>query len=127
MYRRVPWDWKFPKLGLQPMYAYWHCGNENDNIPPIKWLQCSDVDRVGKRARATLAKMRRVMTLIDDRARAKGLRVKANMNHVEANTLYAHGEEVIKELVSGKTLQGRERNVSALKLSSVVTFIQRKS
>ena len=126
MYRHVPRDWKFPKLGLQPMYAYWHCGNENDNIPPLKWLQCSDVAHVGKRSRATLAEMRRVMTLIDDRARAKGLRVKANMSHVEANILYAHGEEVIKELVSGKTLQGRERNVSALKLSSVVTFMQRK-
>ena len=57
VYRRVPRDWKFPKLGLQPMYAYWHCGNENDNIPPIKWLQCSDVAHVGKRARATLAEM----------------------------------------------------------------------
>ena len=40
-YRRVPSDWKFPMLHLQPMYLYWHCGDESANIPPMKWFHAN--------------------------------------------------------------------------------------
>ena len=59
--RRVPPSWKFPKLELQNLYAYWHCGDETNNIPPMKYLDKYDVDFLGKRARSTLSEHKRVM------------------------------------------------------------------
>jgi len=42
-YRRVPHTWKFPSLPLQNMYIYWHCGDEEGNIPPMKMFETRDV------------------------------------------------------------------------------------
>jgi hypothetical protein len=38
--RRVPPTWQIPKLSLQPMYVYWHCGDDANRIPPMKHPNC---------------------------------------------------------------------------------------
>jgi hypothetical protein len=47
-HRQVPPSWTFPKLCLQSMYQYWHCGDESSHIPAMKFLVASDVDFLGK-------------------------------------------------------------------------------
>lgn len=124
-YRRVPRGWTFPKLGLQKLYVYWHCGDESKGIPPMKRLWTSDVDHIGKRARVALSEIKRVMSLIDNRVKEKGLRIRGSMTmtRAEANSLYARGEGAILELVPAETATGRERNVSTLKVQTVITYI----
>jgi len=127
IYRRVPTSWQFPKLKLQGMYQYWHSGDEVKNIPPMKFLENTDVQHLGKRARTTLGEIRKVMALIDNAAKAKGLPVKDRMTHTEINTLYVHGESAIIDIVPTKTPTGRPRNVSSLKCDSVIRFLQKKN
>ena len=119
-YRRVPPGWKFPKLNLQAMYLYWHCGDECGNIPRMKFLDKSDVKHLGKRAGVMLWEIGLVMTLIDNRAKQKGLIVKDLLSHAEANSLYSTGKEAIIEIVPDTTNTGRKRNVSRLKCPTVV-------
>ena len=90
-YRQVPRTWIFPTLGLQPLYVYWHTGDEEKNYPPMKFLEKRDVIHLGKRANVTLCEIKRVMALIDDRAKSKGMRIKTVMTHAEANHLYSYG------------------------------------
>ena len=56
-YRRVPRTWIFPTLGLQPLYVYWHTGDEGKNFPPMKFLERRDVVHVGKRAQPALSEI----------------------------------------------------------------------
>lgn len=107
------------------MYQYWHCGDESNNIPPMKYLEKSDVSFIGKRARITLSEITKVVKMIDNRATAQGLQVKDRMTFIEVNTLYNVGEEAIKEAIDGKTPTERSRNISRLKMSSVVRYIQK--
>ena len=123
VYRRVPKKWKFPKLGLQALYGYWHCGSKNDNIPPMKWLTSSDIAHLGKRPKPTLSEMKREMGLIDKQAKLKGMQVRDNMTRGDINTLYVHGEDAVREIVPEKTAKGRERNIAALKFSSIATYM----
>ena len=125
-YRRVPRTWVFPTLGLQPLYVYWHTGDEEKNFRPMKFLERRDVVHIDKRAPPALSKIRRVMTLIDDRVKSKGMRIKPVMTPAEANSLYAHGEEAIIEIVSPKTKTGRTRTVSRVKYRTVVEYMCKK-
>ena len=65
----------------------------------MKFLERRDLKHLGKRAPTTLCEIWRIMTLIDDRAKAKGLRVRDIMTHIAANSLYASGEAAIAEIV----------------------------
>ena len=126
MYRRVPRTWIFPTLGLQPLYVYWHTGDEEKNFPPMKFLERRDVAHIGKRAPPNLSEIRRVMTLIDNRVKNKGMRIKTIMTPAEANSSYAHGEEAIIELFSPKTKTGRKRTVSWIKYRTVLRNMRKK-
>ena len=119
--------WKFPKLKLQNMYAYWHVGDEALSIPPMKFLEAGDIKHLGKRATTTLAEIRKVMTLINNEATAQGLIVKDHMNHIDVNTLYAHGEKAIANVIQAKTPTGRTRKLSTMKFSSVIKYMQMES
>ena len=125
-YRRVPRTWVFPTLGLQPLCVYWHTGDEEKNFPPMKFLERRDVVHIGKRAQPDLSEIRRVMTLIDNRVKSKGMRIKPIMTPAEANSLYAHEEEAIIEIVSPKTKTGRTRTVSRVKYRTVVEYMCKK-
>ena len=52
-YMRVPPSWRFPKLALQAMYSYWHCGNKVNNIPLMRFLEHQDLKHLGARAPPT--------------------------------------------------------------------------
>jgi hypothetical protein len=66
VYRRVPPTWSFPALNLRPMYVYWHCGDEHNNILPMKYLDKNDVKFIGKRANVSLSELRKVIGCIDE-------------------------------------------------------------
>ncbi|EJK64045.1 hypothetical protein THAOC_15260, partial [Thalassiosira oceanica] len=125
--RRVPPTWRFPsKLPLQTMYQYWHCGNDLSHMPPMKYLDNNDVRFLGKRAGTTLGETRRVMQMIDQRARAEGLAVGDTMTLNQVNSLYHVGERAILEALDDGTPSGRQRNVSRLKVGTVMREIQKK-
>lgn len=81
---------------------------------------------LGRRATTTLGEIRKVMLLIDKRAQQKGLRVRHMMTYLEVNSLFAHGEDAITELVPATTNTGRVRNVSGLRVKTVVTYITKQ-
>ena len=125
-YRRVPSDWKFPRLPLQPMYTYWHCGDVEKDYPPIKFLERKDIAHISKRAHISLCEIRRVMTLIDNRAKSKGMQVRSIMTPEEANSLFASGEDAIREIVSSVNNSGRKKKLARLKHSTVVNYLLKK-
>ena len=125
-YKRVPRTWIFPILGLQSLYVYWHAGDEEKYYPPMKFLEGRDVAHIGKRAHTTLCENRRVMTLINDRVKSKGTRIKTVMTPAEANSLYSYGEETVLEIVPAETKTGRKRTVSRVKYRTVLENTSKK-
>lgn len=123
-YRRVPSNWRFPSLGLQNLYVYWHCGDESNNIPPMKYLDNHDVSFLGKRARSTLSEHKKIMAIIDNAARQKGHEVSDNMTQVEVQTCYRAGESTFTSLIPTNTPKDRNRKVATLKLSTLVKLLQ---
>ena len=123
--RRVPPSWTFPKLNLQPMYVYWHCGDPTNNIPPAKHLMTCDVNFLGKGARGRISELRRVMGLIDLEATDNGHPPSANMDHRMANTCYYHGESAIAKLVSAKTPSGKDRLLDKTKWTTIARLISK--
>ena len=79
----------------------------------MKLIDSKDVALIGKRAHKRLEEIKLLMLKIDERARSKGCSVRDNMTHMEVNTLYSHGESAIRELISTKSANGKQRNVSA--------------
>jgi len=125
-YRRVPPGWKFPSLPLRPMYTYWHCGDVEKDYPPMKFLERKDIAHISKRAPQQLSEIKRVMTLIDNRAMSKGMQLKGIMTPDEANLLFARGEEAIMEIVSSETNTGRKRKFHRLKPRTIVSILFKK-
>jgi hypothetical protein len=125
-YRRVPSTWKFPALPLQNMYVYWHCGDEEGGIPPMKYLECSDIDFI-KRGKKALSEIKSVMQFIDKQAISAGVAPKDLMTQIEANSCYHHAEAGIKQLIPSHTPQGRTRDFRKLKVAYVVKFVRHHS
>ena len=42
-YKRVPREWRFPRLSVSNMWRQWWIGNTVTNVPPLRHLQLSDV------------------------------------------------------------------------------------
>lgn len=122
-HRRVPPSWKFPKLSLQGMYQYWHCGDESKHVPPMKFLVASDVNFLGKRAKTSLYEMKKVMEVIDGEASRQGAPPHMHMSLREANTRYFRGERAIHTVVPDKTPSGRLRIISKMKWCTIVKYI----
>jgi len=92
----------------------------------MKYLDNNDVRFLGKRAGTTLGETRRLMQMIDQRARAEGLAVGDTMTLNQVNSLYHVGESAILEALDDGTPSGRQRNVSRLKVGTIVREIQKK-
>lgn len=88
--RRVPSTWQFPMLGIQDMYVYWHCGDAEHKIPPMKLLGKGDVT-FKKGLKENLSECRTIMTLIDLEAQKKGMAVKTVTTPAEATNLVTCG------------------------------------
>ena len=125
--RHVPVGWTFPLVGLKLMYQQWHYGDEAGKVPPIKELQTSDVSHL-QRGRTTFYECKNLMKVIDEAAEKAGFPVSRGfMELVECNTCYFHGEGAILEHVAAKTPKGRDREIWAMKWSSVLReFYKRK-
>jgi hypothetical protein len=59
VYHRVPHSWSFPKLSIENMYTYWHCGDDVKNIPAMKYSCPSDVKHLGKLSARTLREIKK--------------------------------------------------------------------
>ena len=126
-YKRVPRTWTFPTLGLQPLYVYWHAGDEEKYYPPMKFLEGRDVAHIGKRAHTTLCEIRRVMTLIDDHVKIKGRRIKTVMTpQRQICCTRTYGEETVLKTVPAETKTGRKRTVIPVKYCTVLENMSKK-
>ena len=124
MMRRVPQDWTFPMLALQHMYQQWHCGNEEKEIPPMKYLQNHDVSFLGRSARFRLNEVKLLMQCIDKAAASNNHKPTKGMALAEANTCFAAGRSGIN--VSATTPTGKKREVGLLRWTSVMKYMPRK-
>ena len=111
-----------PKVSLQAIYLYWHCGDEAEKIPPMKFFSNSDVRHLGKTMRVRLGELRKVMKAIDTATAAKGHPVANNMTHAMANTCFFHGESAISDVVPATTNTGRDRIISRMKWNTIVKY-----
>ena len=122
-YRRVYPSWTFPKLTLQNMYLYWHCGDEEKHISPMIFFEKKDVDFLCKRVRSNLTECRKVVVVIDRAAKSQGEEPKQMMTHLEANACYAAGEPAILVIVSSTTKYNRSRVVAWLAWGMIVKHL----
>lgn len=125
--RRVPPHWRFPSVGLQHMYQYWHCGNPSENISPMKFFDVTDVEFVGsKRARVSFYEVRKLMTLIDNRAEANGNHpLTETMTFQQAASCFLSGESAINILRATPT--GRTRVKGKMMWSTVVKELRKNN
>jgi len=115
--RRVPSTWKFPMVGLEDIYVYWHCGDAEQKISPMKLFQTSDLLHV-KRAKNNLYEVRSVVTLVDSAATKRGMTVNTVMTPEEAKECCNIGYPSLN--ISDTTPDGRAREVLRMKWSSAV-------
>lgn len=86
--RRIPDEWDFPDLGLQPMYVLWHCGNPSERISPIKMLTQNDLSPLGKKGLNTFVYLKRVMNAIDKAASAGNIPPQKYMSQAQATSCF---------------------------------------
>lgn len=122
--RRVPTTWKFPQSALHLMYMYWHLGDENNGVSPMKFFRPIDVNFLPGRAKKNLAELRFIMTTIDDGARRKGLGVQAKMSSQEVHACFEAGKDALK--LGSQTPSGRARNLKTMRWSSVYKIMEKK-
>ncbi len=124
--RRVPPSWVLPKISFQAIYQYWHCGDEANNIPPMKYFTKLDVAYLGKGASTRLYELRKLMNMVDKAAAENGHTPKQYMSLAEANTCFFHGEKAILDIVPANTPQGRARVIAMMKWTTVVKYTHKK-
>ncbi|KAL9191250.1 hypothetical protein ACHAXT_000956 [Thalassiosira profunda] len=123
--RRVPSSWQFPMLGLEDMYVYWHCGDKERKISPMKRFTGSDINLLQKRCKTNLSEVRAVMTIIDLEAKKKGKTISSGMTPDEAKECCAVGYLGLK--IPKTTADGRPRDILKMKWSSAVKLKKAKS
>ena len=70
--RPVPEDWKFPFCTLDQAYVWWHCGDDDTKIGPLK--ECKSIDfRHVPRGIKNFTEIRNLMIPIDDLIQQQGL------------------------------------------------------
>ena len=116
--RRVPVIWEFPKCNLQDVYLLWHVGDHHARICPMKYFSKTDVDFIGKRSRANLGEIRKLVSMIDEEAKRKGKTIMPTMTKEQAL-------ECLEAGVSGinfhpTTPGGKTRNITRLKWSTLI-------
>ena len=107
------------------MYVYWHCSDESEKIPPMKFLEKTDVTFIDKQAHVSLSELRKVMCCIDDAAKANGSPPKEHMSHAYANSCYLRGECGVLSLMPDKTPSGRTRIIANKKWGTVVKYLHK--
>ncbi|KAL7509504.1 hypothetical protein ACHAXN_010960 [Cyclotella atomus] len=124
---RVPPSWVLPKISFQAIYQYWHhCGDEANNIPPMKYVTKLDVDYLGKGGSTRLYELRKLMNMVDKAAAESGHTPEQHTSLAEANTCIFHGEKAILDIVPANTPQGRARVVAMMKWTTVVKYTHKK-
>ena len=114
--RRVRETFRFPDSHGSNLYQQWFIGSEPLQTPPLCMLEHDDVDFI-VRGGKTLNDMRLFVRLISDEAKRKGLYVD-NPTPQECIHIYNACSNVF--LISDTTAKGRNRNMAALKWTSML-------
>ena len=104
---------------------YWHCGDKERKISPMKRFTGSDINLLQKRCKTNLSEVRAVMTIIDLEAKKKGKTISSGMTPDEAKECCAVGYLGLK--IPKTTADGRPRDILKMKWSSAVKLKKAKS
>ena len=128
LFRHVPPDWTFPVGPLLNCYIYWHHGDDNRKISPLKLIKRSDLTWVTgakKRYLRNLDENRSLFTKLDKEARSQGFLLDGNMTRADTIEAYYASKDVLG--IPDKTPKGRKRNWAKLSWSSVVKYINEQN
>lgn len=103
--------------GIEDIYIWWHCGDEQGKISPMKLFTASDISHV-KRSRANLSEVRGVVSIIDLEADKAGMTMKSAMTVDEAKKRCRVGHTGLN--IQQSTADGGTRSVLHMKWSSAV-------
>jgi hypothetical protein len=125
-FRRVPADWIFPMGPVLNVYQYWHHGDEQREISPLKKMTRSDLSWATadkKRYPKNLEEVRHIMKMLDTAASEKGL-LKDNPTREDTIAAYYGAKHVFG--LPEMTPKGRKRNWSKLSWSSVERLMSKE-
>jgi hypothetical protein len=66
-FHRVPKPWKFPRCGIRTIWRQWWVGDQQRQIPPLKYLEYSDVKHINGMPLEDVEKQRKVGPNLDNR------------------------------------------------------------
>ncbi len=61
MLHNVPENFELPKMTLQTLISYWHCGSTQPPIPPLRYARSYDFPTKKRAMTVTLSQMKRMM------------------------------------------------------------------
>ncbi|GFH47913.1 hypothetical protein CTEN210_04389 [Chaetoceros tenuissimus] len=120
--QKVPPDWTFPNGPIVNVYKYWHHGDANHGIAPLKKFVRSDLTQFDniegkKRYLQNFDEVKKVCTMIDQEAVKKDL-LKENQTESETVDIYYACKNVLG--IPERTEKNRKRNFAKLKVNTVV-------
>lgn len=124
------------------MYLLWHSGDTANRItvsflrtlhafvrdvakaktflqPMIKFT-LSDLSFLPKRARQSFHEVKSLVRLVDDKAKSRGVNVKAVMTPAESSSAFQEGSSSLA--ISSTTPSGRQRNIAKLKWATLLKY-----
>ncbi|KAL7545127.1 hypothetical protein ACHAWF_008483 [Thalassiosira exigua] len=94
--RRIPRDWKFPRLNLEEMYVLFHCGDKEKKISPMKMLKSSDMVAAAPRDGTNLQEVSLLCSFIDKECVRKGIVKNGIMSEEDARSCVRVGYPSLK-------------------------------
>lgn len=121
--RKVPPDWTFPNGPVVNVYKYWHHGDSNRRIVPMKNLKRCDLTQFEKieekkRYLGDFEEAKKVCMMIDKEARRKDLLKEENQTESDTTDIYYKCKNALG--IPEHTEKHRKRNFAKLKVATVV-------
>lgn len=114
-FRRLPEDYRLSNGSPRQMWSLWVCGSPDDRIPPLRYVQSTDIGNTNTRKR--FSDLRFLMSLLEKDDVLKGLKIR-QLTSVYACTAFDTIESTIAVNVS--TRCNRVRRTSQLSWRTVV-------
>ena len=120
--RKVPPNWTFPNGPIVNIYKYWHHGDENHGIAPMKKFVRSDLTQFEKiegkkRYLENFEEVKKVCRMIDEEASRNEL-LKDSQTESETTDIFYKCKNVLG--IPERTPKNRKRNFAKLKVATVV-------
>ena len=95
------------------------------SLQPMVKFEPSDISFLPKRSRQSYTEVKYLVRLVDDRAKSRGVNVKAVMTPAESASAFREGSSSLA--ISSTTPSGRQRNVANLKWATLLKYVTSKS